>query len=250
MVTIEYGKENSDVIMLLHGGGLSWWNYREVAESLRSKYHVILPILDGHAGSDQDFVSIEDNAKEIIEYIDEVHSGSVTLIGGVSLGGQILLEMLARRSDICRFAIIESALVSPMELTRLLVKPMMDMSYGLIKQKWFSKLQFRSLKIKKELYDDYYRDTCNITKENMTAFLQSNSGYKARKELEKASAKAFIFVGGKEPVKMIRSADCLHKMIPDSELKILSKWYHGEFSLNHAAEYAAKIKDILEHSQE
>ena len=144
MVTIEYGKENSDVIMLLHGGGLSWWNYREVAESLQSKYHVILPILDGHAGSDQDFVSIEDSARKIIEYIDEVHSGSVALIGGASLGGQILLEMLARRSDICRFAIIESALVSPMELTRLLVKPMMDMSYGLIKQRWFSRLQFKN----------------------------------------------------------------------------------------------------------
>ena len=250
MVTIEYGKENSDVIMLFHGGGLSWWNYREVAESLQSKYHVIIPILDGHAGSDQDFVSIEDNARKIIEYIDEMHSGSVALIGGVSLGGQILLEMLARRSDICRFAIIESALVVPMKLTHLLVKPMMDMSYGLIKQKWFSKLQFSSLKIKKELYDDYYRDTCKITKENMTAFLQSNSDYKARKELEKTSAKSFIFVGGKEPAKMIRSADCLHKMIPGSELKILGKWYHGEFSLNHAVEYADKVRDILEHSQE
>ena len=29
---VEYGKENSDVIILLHGGGLSWWNYKEVAE--------------------------------------------------------------------------------------------------------------------------------------------------------------------------------------------------------------------------
>ncbi len=28
---VEYGKENSDVIILLHGGGLSWWNYKEVA---------------------------------------------------------------------------------------------------------------------------------------------------------------------------------------------------------------------------
>lgn len=202
MVTIEYGKENSDVIMLLHGGGLSWWNYREVAEILQEKYHVVVPVLDGHAGSDGDFVSIEENARRIIEYIDEVHRGSVVLIGGVSLGGQILVEMLAQRSDICQFAIIESALVIPMKLTHLLVKPMMDMSYGLIKQKWFSKLQFSALKIKKELYDDYYRDTCNITKENMTAFLQSNSGYKERAELAKSRAKAFIFVGGKEQQKM------------------------------------------------
>ena len=46
---VEYGKENSDVIILLHGGGLSWWNYKEVAERLQTDYHVVLPILDGHA---------------------------------------------------------------------------------------------------------------------------------------------------------------------------------------------------------
>lgn len=41
---VEYGKENSDVIILLHGGGLSWWNYKEVAERLQTDYHVVLPI--------------------------------------------------------------------------------------------------------------------------------------------------------------------------------------------------------------
>ena len=71
MKYVEYGKDNKDVIILLHGGGLSWWNYREVAEKLSNNYHIVLPILDGHAGSDADFVSIEDNAKKIINLIDE-----------------------------------------------------------------------------------------------------------------------------------------------------------------------------------
>lgn len=30
----EYGNKNNNTIMLLHGGRLSWWNYREVAERL------------------------------------------------------------------------------------------------------------------------------------------------------------------------------------------------------------------------
>jgi esterase/lipase len=54
---VEYGKENSDVIILLHGGGLSWWNYKEVAERLQTDYHVVLPILDGHAGCDKQFTT-------------------------------------------------------------------------------------------------------------------------------------------------------------------------------------------------
>ena len=71
MVVKEYGKTNKDTIILLHGGGLSWWNYEEVVELLKDEYHIILPILDGHAGSDNDFTNIEDNAVEIIKYIDD-----------------------------------------------------------------------------------------------------------------------------------------------------------------------------------
>ena len=49
----------------------------------------------------------EDNAAEIISFIDKNFGGSVLLIGGLSLGGQILLEMLSRRKDLCRFAMVE-----------------------------------------------------------------------------------------------------------------------------------------------
>ena len=35
----EFGKENSRIILLLHGGGLSWWNYRDEASLLQSDYH-------------------------------------------------------------------------------------------------------------------------------------------------------------------------------------------------------------------
>ncbi len=246
MKVVEYGKNNSNVLVLLHGGGLSWWNYREVAELLQQDYHVVIPILDGHSNSDKDFTSIEDNASEIIEYIDRKYNGSVSLIGGLSLGGQILVEILSQRSDICKIAIIESALVIPMKLTHYLVKPMMEMSYGLIKQAWFAKLQFKSLRIKSELYDEYYRDTCNITKENMISFLKANACYTVKEKIVDTQAKVFVFVGQREQSKMIRSAQKLNTMIPDSILEIKNKMYHGEYSINYANEYADKVISLLE----
>jgi hypothetical protein len=33
----EYGSANARTILLLHGGGLSWWNYREEAEILKNE---------------------------------------------------------------------------------------------------------------------------------------------------------------------------------------------------------------------
>ena len=86
MTVIEYGKQNTEIIILLHGGGLSWWNYREVAKPLEKDYHVILPVLDGHAGSDAPFATIEDNAARLISYIDTHFGGQVAVLGGLSLG--------------------------------------------------------------------------------------------------------------------------------------------------------------------
>ena len=245
MKVIEYGKENEKVIMLLHGGGLSWWNYKEAAEYLKNDFHVVLPILDGHADSDRDFTKIEDNAKEIITYIDKKFAGSVTFIGGLSLGGQILVEILSQRADICQAALIESALIFPMKMTHCLVKPMLDMSYGLIKKEWFAKLQFASLKIKTELYEAYYRDTCKISKENMTAFLKANSNYQLKESIHKTKAKVHICVGEKEQKIMIQSAKKLHEQIKNSSLEILKGLHHGEYSINYGKEYAEKITRLL-----
>lgn len=91
--------------------------------------------MDGHTGSDNGFTTIEDNAKEIISFIDEKFKGSVLLIGGLSLGGQILLEILSQRGNICEYAIVESTLVIPSKLTYAMIKPVFGSCYGLIRHK-------------------------------------------------------------------------------------------------------------------
>ncbi len=244
MKYIEYGKENKEVIFLLHGGGLSWWNYREVAELLQESYHVILPILNGHAGSDKPFLSIEDNANDIIAFIDEYYDGNVWAIGGLSLGGQILVEMLSQRKDICKYAVIESALVIPMKITHKLIRPVFGISYGLIKQKWFSKLQLHFLKIPKELYCHYYQDTCKIVKSDMVSFLEANSAYYMKESIKETIAQTDIIVGSKEQRKMIVSANMLHKAIKNSQMKIVKGYYHGEMSMNHVKEYVDLFKNF------
>ena len=244
MIVKEYGKSNKDIIILLHGGGLSWWNYEEVSEILKSDYHVILPILDGHSGSDRDFTSIESNANEIIEYIDNNYNGNVKLIGGLSLGAQILLDILSKRDNICEYAIIESALVCPMKMTNKLIELLINMSYGLINKKWFSKLQFKSLKIKEELFDKYYIDSSNITKDNMISFLKANSNYHL-KNIKTNKSKSIVIVGSKERPIMIKSAKIIHDELINSELEILSGYYHGDLSINHPNEYAEKVKKLI-----
>ena len=235
---IEFGKQNPDVVMLLHGGGLSWWNYREVAELLAEQYHVVLPVLDGHGDSDAPFTTIEDNAARLISYIDAHFGGQVLAIGGLSLGGQVAVEMLSQRPDICRYALIESALVKPMKLTAPLIGPTFGMSYGLIKQNWFAKAQADYLGIPKALFDDYYRDTCAISKADMIAFLKANSVYNVKPSLSETAAKVKIVAGSREQKSIRHSAELLHEAIPGSSMEILTGLRHGDLSLNKPEQYA------------
>ncbi len=243
---IEYGKDHNAVIILLHGGGLSWWNYREVAEKLSSYYHVILPILDGHTKSSYDFISIEENAVRIIKFIDEQFGGSVLLIGGLSLGGQIVLEILSQKKDICTYALIESALVVPSIFTYAMIKPAFGSCYGLIKYRWFSKFQFKSLRIKQELFEEYFRDTCGISKSNIIAFLEANALYCIKPSFADCVAKAYVFVGEKENRAMQKSAKIIHGTLAESTLQVLPDMHHGEFSINYANDFVNSVRKIVE----
>ena len=245
MQYVEYGAHNSQTIILLHGGGLSWWNYRDVAQLLSDRFHVVLPILDGHADSDAPFTSIEDNAARIIAYIDQHFGGKVLAVGGLSLGGQIAVEMLTQRPDICRFALLESTLVKPSKLTYALIKPTFGMSYGLIKQMWFAKMQAAYLGIPQKLFDDYYRDTCKISKEDMIAFLESNSAYSIKPALRDAQAKVHIVFGSKEQSSIRTSGKLLNHTILGSTLQILPGYNHGDLSLNHPQAYAQILLTLI-----
>lgn len=205
MVTHTLGTGTRTAV-LLHGGGLSWWNYRAVADLLAANgYRVVLPVLDGHAGSDRPFTSIEDNASELVALIDRELGGRVEALGGVSLGAQVALEAL--------------------------VAPAVALSHPLVRRPWFSRAQFASLHLPEELYESYYRDSCAISKRDMIAFMRANSSYRLRPELAVCGTRATILVGGKEPRVMVRSARALAKAMPGSTLVEHPGWRHGEASL-------------------
>ena len=246
---IEFGQQNPHVIMLLHGGGLSWWNYREVAQKLAEQHHVVLPVLDGHADSDAPFSTIEENAARLISYIDTYFGGHVLAICGLSLGGQVAVEMLSQRKDICQYALLESALVKPMKLTSALIEPIFGMSYGLIKQKWFAKLQADYLGIPKALFDDYFRDTCKISKADLIAFLKANSLYTIKPSLAETTAKVKIVAGSKEQKSIRDSAKLLRTAIPGSSLEILPGLRHGDLSINEPEWYMEILTDWMREAQ-
>jgi hypothetical protein len=97
------------------------------------------------------------------------------------------------------------------------------------------------LGIPKELFDDYYRDTCKIEKADMVAFLKANSLYAMKAGLSETTAKVKIVAGAKEQKSIRDSAQILHKAIPGSSMEMLTGLRHGDLSINHPQSYARML---------
>ena len=174
-----------------------------------------------------------------------------TLSTGRVLGSGVISRAFAmdfsisaiRSGSSSRYAIIESASVIPSKVTNALVGPTFASSYGLIQKKWFAEMQFRYLRIREDLFEDYYKDTSKISKYNMIAFLKANTAYEIKPSIKRSHVQVRIVVGGKEQKKMLRSAALLHELLPGSCLDIKDGLYHGEYSINYPEVY---VKELLE----
>lgn len=246
MIFKEFGNKNNPVIIFLHGGGLSWWSFKQQIEVLQKKYFIVTPIIDGH-GEDwtNTFISIRKSAERVIEYIEANHNGKIFAICGLSIGAQITVEIISQKCDITEYAVIESALVYPMKMVNKLIVPMYGLCYGLIKKKWYAKLQAKTLNIPEKLFEVYYMDSSRMTKESLINITKSNSEYSISETLCNTKAKTLILVGEKELPIMKKSAKLLHEIIKGSSLKVIEKCGHGEISLIHTDKHIELLQKLF-----
>lgn len=246
MLFKEFGNPEAPTTILLHGGGLSWWSLKNVASLLKPEYHVVTPIIDGHGeDADETFISIEKSAEKLVEYIGSNCGGKVFALGGLSLGAQIVVEALSTQADIADYAIIESALVYPMRGTKTLMVTACQISYWLIKNRWFSKLQAKALCVPNDMFEEYYSDSVRMSKQSLVNIVLSNGTYELKDEIRNTKAKALIIVGEKEGAALKKSATKLHQTIPHSKLYTAPKMKHGEMSLVHSERYVELLKEFF-----
>lgn len=229
-------------IILLHGGGLSWWSLKPIIKQLQDQYHVVTPVIDGH-GEDgfETFLSIEDSANKLIYYINNQCNGKVYAIGGLSIGAQIVTEVLSLRDDITDYAILESSLVYPIKGTNFMTVPAYKLFFGLIKMRWFSRLQAKTLCVPEDMFEQYYNDSLQLTKQSLINITLSNGTYNLKGSISNTKAKVLIIVGGKEIGIMKKSGRRLNEAIAGSQLHIISNMGHGEISLLYPEKYVELV---------
>ena len=90
MVFHIFGDKENKAVILIHGVLCPWQIWNDAIAEFKDRYYVIVPELDGHTQNEKStFVSVDDEAAKITEYIRNELGGEVFLLAGLSMGGRI-----------------------------------------------------------------------------------------------------------------------------------------------------------------
>lgn len=96
MKYFEFGQENPELMVVLHGGGVSYRGAMPAAVEVSKVYHVVLVAYDGFNPDEPEteFKSPMDEAKRLGDYIVEHYGGKIDILYGISYGCRVLMEVL------------------------------------------------------------------------------------------------------------------------------------------------------------
>lgn len=243
----EYGDQDAPLMIFLHGGGVSSWMWDRQVDYF-TKYHCVTVDLPEQGKSSQDTeFSINTSATKVIELIENIATGKQVIAIGFSLGSQVLMQMLSIQPNLIDYAIINSVSVRPFKIAKRFIQPLITLSFPLIKNKYFSKLQAKELYIGFDYFDQYYEETCRMKRETLVRILKENMSFAIPSEFYKATGKILVTVGAKEKRMMKKSVfdilnnnrNCTGVMIanighglplaePDLFNQMIENWLHSE----------------------
>lgn len=240
----EYGVENKEKILLIHGAGTSYRMWKIQIENLCSQYHIYAPTLNGHViGENRDYVSPKGEAEEILQWFADNNITQIDLICGASLGADIAAEIIIRHPYFADYAFIESlksyyygkfmtkifCILGNQLLRRAAsVKGIMEGSYG-----------------KEYVSDDMKYVLSNMTKISMHNVLLTASHYEVPIGESEILTKTLIVYGSKEKKLCYTNTNRLNKQIKNCQCRILEGYDHGELSIGNPLKHVEMITNVL-----
>lgn len=248
----ELGDQKNPHIMLIHGGGNSWWNYLRQARVLAERYHVILPTLDGHGEEwEIPYVSTEETAGKLLSYLDSHCGGHLFLLAGVSLGGQIVIELLSQRADITEKAVIDGSVCIPKPFmarccaltVRLLGGLMFSEKACRFQLKQMDRLLPEKMCYPEEIKAYYLEDMPRTPRETLyTIYRTYMAGYQLKDGLRNTKAQVEYWYGQKEMKAVKDSAKQFQSMVPQCIVQEFPGCNHGYLAIYLPEEWLEEMR--------
>ena len=239
-----FGKDRAPVLMLIPGLGVSYEIFLPLVNLLKDRFSIVAVEVDGFTcGIHTEFTSIDDQARQIIEYINGHQSGRICCAYGLSLGGKILSRVLERDEVTIEHSVLDAAPLLP--LPKWLVGPLRYLQAGNV---WSC---YHWTRFWRWVFHSHYFDV--LLDECRKVFPYGGTkavldGYKSvyTNRLESIpQVDIHFWYGTKEAFVAKAQAKHLKGLCPNAHIKVFKKMNHGQFLIDRPEEVADLIRNIV-----
>ncbi len=215
----ETGKSNNETIVFLHGDGIASWMWDKQVEYFND-YHCIVVDLPEHGKSAgiKPF-TVKGTAEMIIDIIKErAHGGKAHLVG-ISLGAQVIVQILSTAPEVVDHAVISGTLVRtapPSETFLKLLDHLIEIYIPVKNNNLYINSYLRSYNIPRDLYGKFRESTYLIEQDSSDRIIRENMLFKMPEGLENANVPVLVMIGEKEYNIIKESAVDLISALPKS----------------------------------
>ncbi|HML04225.1 MAG TPA: alpha/beta hydrolase [Methanobacterium sp.] len=225
----ETGKDNSETIIFLHPEGTACWMWDNQL-NVFNDYHCIVLDLPCHGKSvEVKPFSIKSSADMIIDIIkNKAKNGKAHLVG-ISLGAQIILQILSSTPEVVDHVLISGTLVrnlQPTETFSNLLNYLIEV-YLPDKNKNIRIMSYvRSYNIPKNLRNKFKESTYVIDTDSLDRIIRENMLFKMPSDLDKVNVPVLVMTGQKDFKIIKESAVNLLDVLPNSKGTMAMKAGH------------------------
>jgi pimeloyl-ACP methyl ester carboxylesterase len=232
-------------IVFLPGGGLSGWSWRPVAERLPEYRSLLVDLPEHGRSSNVGPFTMHFAADEVKNLIQERGGGNAHIVG-ISLGAQVIIQMLASTPEIIQTAFLSGCSLLP--IAGLGNRTLLKLIFGLYRPfqniPWLVRANARQIGVPKEYEGSFADDTRSLSPTMLARIVSANQTFRLPMGIKGVSTPTLITVGEKELGTVKRSAKDLVANLPNAKAYEVEGQNHA-WTLSNPELCASAIKSFL-----
>lgn len=244
-----FGENNKRIMVLIHGVLTPWQIWQEQVDYFKKDFCVIVPALDGHVVEESsEYISVEDEAGKIIEYVLDNYGNKIDALCGLSMGGAIAYKIFENGKLAIGNLVIDGGPLKPLGKLPTWI---MTKSYLSIIHKSKKRDPKTLESFKRDFLPEQYllsflkfADTMtDATVENMIKSVTNTSISKTQVE----NNTKILFLHGTKGNEVIskKAAYIMKDVYSQTEIKCFEGYAHAELAIYHKDEWIQAVEEFM-----
>ena len=245
-----FGNAENKIIVLIHGVLTPWQIWESQIEYFKENYFVIVPALDAHVEENaSEYLSVEEEAKEIENYICTNYGNQVFALCGLSMGGYIANRIFERgKLDIENLVLDGAPLVKiPSLFTNIMInqyKTIIHKSKQRVKKVLES---FKKNFLPEKFLQSYLKFADTMSDSSIQNMIYSVCNGKINANTNSKRTKILFLHGTKgNEIYSKKAAKQMKAYYPDLEIRCFKGYMHAQLAIYEADKWSRVVDSFLQ----